>query len=105
MVVIKELLKQFNIDLELPNHILNLKFEGNYKKYSKLTDDPFYPDEVFHQFIDEDNGYVISLSLPEGEVRSLEFWDGYSPDIEYDCEWEESYSYDDETIPSHYINN
>ena len=100
-----ELLDKFNIKLDLPRHILRLNFAGNYTKYNILDDDPFYPDEVFHQFIDEDNGYVISISLPEGEVRSLEFWDGYYPDIEYDSEWEESYSYDDETIPNNYINN
>ena len=105
MIVIKDLLKKFNVELDLPDHILNLEFFGNYTKHIIFDEDPFYPDETCHQFIDEDNGYVISLSLPEGEERSLEFWDGYYPDCDYDSEWEESYSYDDDYIPDHYINN
>ena len=105
MITIKELLNQFDLDVELPDHILNLKFEGEYTNYSKITDDPFFPDETCHQFIDEEKGYVISFSEPEGEVRSLEFWDGWAPDMDYDSEWEESYSYDNDEIPPHYINN
>lgn len=105
MITIKELLNQFDLHVELPDHILNLEFYGNYKNYSKIIDDSESPTEIFHQFIDEEKGYVISFSEPEGEVRSLEFWDGWAPDIDYDSEWEESYSYDNEEIPPHYINN
>lgn len=107
MITVKELLDKFNVKLDLPDHILKLHFHGNYTKYSILDEDVFWPDEIFHQFIDEKNGYVISLSCPGTEDASLEFWDGYCPDIEYDSEWEESYPYDDENykIPSHYINN
>ena len=36
--------------------------------------------------IDESNGYVISIASPDVEEASLEFWDGYAPDIAYDCD-------------------
>ena len=59
MITIKELLNQFDLDLDLPDHILNLKFYGNYKNYSKIIDDSESPTEIFHQFIDEENGYFL----------------------------------------------
>ena len=34
---IKELLEKFDLDLKLPNHILELEFDENYNKFSKKT--------------------------------------------------------------------
>lgn len=105
MITIKQLLDQFNINLDLPDHILKLNFYGNYTKCDIIDDDPDFPNEIIHVLIDEEKGYAISIAQPDVEDASLEFWDGYAPDIECDSEWEESYPYDDETIPAHYINN
>ena len=43
-------------------------------------------------YLDEERGYVISIASPNVEDASLEFWDGWVPDMDYDSEWEESYS-------------
>lgn len=62
MITVQELLDQFNLDLDLPVHILKLNFVGNYTKCDIVDDDPDFPNEEYYVLIDEKNGYVISLS-------------------------------------------
>ena len=62
MITVEKLLNQFNLDLDLPTHILKLNFVGEYTKCVFIDGDPEFPDEKCYQLIDENNGYVISLS-------------------------------------------
>lgn len=103
-IKLKTLLNKFNLDLDLPKHILNLRFIGNYTYYSKITNDPDFPNETFHLFIDKEKNYCIRIPELGGKHRQLDFWEG-TYNMEYGSEWEESYYYDDDTIPPHYFNN
>lgn len=62
---IKDLLEKFDLDLKLPNHILELEFDENYTQFSKK----YNPDShnEYYEFISDDEKYMISLSLPSEE--------------------------------------
>ena len=59
---IKELLEKFDLDLKLPNHILELEFDENYNKFSKKINP--YSHSEYYEFISDDEEHMISLSLP-----------------------------------------
>lgn len=49
MISVENLLKQFNIKLDLPNCILKFEFEGNYTKCSKKTHS-FIENHEYYEF-------------------------------------------------------
>lgn len=65
---IKQLLDKFDLDIKLPNHILELYFDENYTEFFIK----YNPDtkEEYYEFISDDKKYIISLSLP-GKDGSL----------------------------------
>lgn len=58
-MLIKDLLKQFNLNLELPDEVLNIEITGNYDTYQLLKDKEgeyhYFKDDTHEVIIDENN--------------------------------------------------
>ena len=94
MPTVRSLLEKFNLDLDLPDFILKLSFDGNYTKCVLRNDDPDYPEDIWYEIVDEKNLSVISISLPDQDEASLIYTGDYG--LDFVCGGYEEYFYDDE---------